>query len=95
MRRTLAILAVLGSTLALAACTGASTDASTPTPTPLSCATSGDASDAVTTTGDFGTKPVTIFPAPLETDTTEVTVASAGSGETVAEDDMVLLDYTL
>lgn len=95
MRRTLAILAVLGSTIALAACTSPSAETPTASATPLACASSGTASDSVQSSGDFGTKPVTIFPAPLSVDTTEVSVASAGSGETVAEGDMVLLDYTL
>ncbi|NQX11444.1 FKBP-type peptidyl-prolyl cis-trans isomerase [Microbacteriaceae bacterium VKM Ac-2855] len=95
MRRNLAILAVLGSTLALAACTGSTSETATPTPTALSCASSGTASDSVESSGDFGAKPITIFPSPLEVDTTEVSVASEGTGATVAEGDTVLMDYTL
>ena len=99
MRRTLAILAVLGASLGLAACTPGTpgTPEATPSasPTPLSCISSGDASEAVDAAGDFGTKPVTVFPTPMSVDATEGTTVIDGTGETVAEGDTVLVDYTL
>ncbi|PPG57955.1 peptidylprolyl isomerase [Rathayibacter sp. AY2B7] len=96
VRRTLAILAVLGASLSLAACTPGEPDAApSASATPLGCATEGDATAAVQTSGDFATKPVTVFPSPVSVDATERSVAIEGTGEEVAEGDTVLVDYTL
>ncbi|MBF4461922.1 MULTISPECIES: FKBP-type peptidyl-prolyl cis-trans isomerase [unclassified Rathayibacter] len=96
MRRTLAILAVLGVSLGLAACTSSAQEAApTASATPLSCVSSGDATNAVQTSGDFGTKPVTVFPTPVSVDQTERAVTLEGTGPTVVEGDTVLVDYTL
>jgi FKBP-type peptidyl-prolyl cis-trans isomerase len=96
VRRTLAIIAVLGASLGLAACTpGEPQAAPSPSATALGCASEGDASATVDTSGDFATKPVTVFPSPLSVEATERTVAIEGTGAEVAEGDTVLVDYTL
>lgn len=96
MRRTLAILAVLGASLSLGACTAAAPDAAaTASSAPLDCASAGDATAAVQTSGEFASKPVTVFPSPLTVEATERSVAIEGSGDEVAEGDTVLVDYTL
>lgn len=94
--QNLAILAVLGASLSLAACTPGEPDAApSASATPLGCATEGEATAAVQTSGDFATKPVTVFPSPVSVDATERSVAIEGTGEEVAEGDTVLVDYTL
>lgn len=96
MRRTLAILAVLGASLSLAACTSDAEEAApTASATPLTCAAEGDATAAVQTSGDFGTKPVTVFPSPISVDETERSTVIEGTGAEVVEGDTVLVDYTL
>ena len=99
MRRTLAILAILGASLGLAACTDGADGAPEATPSaaaaPLTCVEPGDASAAVQAAGDFATKPVTVFPTPMSVEETEGTTLIEGTGETVAEGDTVLVDYTL
>lgn len=96
MRRTLAILAVLGASLSLGGCTAAAPDAAaTASSAPLDCASAGDATAAVQTSGEFASKPVTVFPSPLTVEATERSVAIEGSGDEVAEGDTVLVDYTL
>ncbi|MHC2184446.1 FKBP-type peptidyl-prolyl cis-trans isomerase [Rathayibacter agropyri] len=96
MRRTLAILAVLGASLSLGACTAAAPDsAPTASSAPLGCASAGDATAAVQTSGGFASKPVTVFPSPLNVESTERAVAIEGSGDEVTEGDTVLVDYTL
>jgi len=96
VRRTLAILAVLGASLSLAACTDGTPEATpSATATPLSCIAPGDASAAVEAAGDFATKPVTVFPTPMNVEATEGTTVIEGTGDAVAEGDTVLVDYTL
>ncbi|OOB90339.1 FKBP-type peptidyl-prolyl cis-trans isomerase [Rathayibacter sp. VKM Ac-2630] len=96
MRRAFAILAVVGATLGLTACTGGAEEAApSASPTPLSCVSDGDASAAVETSGEFATKPVTVFPSPLSVDETERTTVIEGTGDEVVEGDTVLVDYTL
>ncbi|MWV60628.1 FKBP-type peptidyl-prolyl cis-trans isomerase [Rathayibacter sp. VKM Ac-2754] len=96
MRRTFAIVAVVAATLGLTACTDAAEEASpSASATPLSCVAEGDATSAVQTSGDFATKPVTVFPTPIEVDETERSIAIEGTGAEVAEGDTVLVDYTL
>lgn len=97
MRRTLAIIAVLGATLGLAACTDGASDAASPTPTAtaLGCASEGEATAAVQASGDFAVKPVTVFPTPMSVEETERSTLIEGTGAEVAEGDTVLVDYTL
>ncbi|SMH34955.1 peptidylprolyl isomerase [Rathayibacter oskolensis] len=96
MRRTFAILAVVAASLGLTACTGTAEEAEpSASATPLSCVSEGDATAAVQTSGDFATKPVTVFPTPMSVDATERATVIEGTGEEVAEGDTVLVDYTL
>ena len=63
--------------------------ASTPSPTPLSCASSGDASKAVKVTGRFGAAPKVSFKAPLTATQTERSTVIQGKGGTVRPNDAV------
>lgn len=99
MRRSLTALPfVLASALVLAGCAGGD---ATPDPTDEDavstasiCETaSGDASDAVSVTGDFGTVPTIEFDAPLEVDATQRDVVI--DGESVAEGTQVEAAYSL
>jgi hypothetical protein len=53
----------------------------------------GDASNAITATGDVGESPAVEFPTPLIADGLERSVTTVGSGETAAPGAAVLYDY--
>lgn len=55
---------------------------------------SGDASDVVTVTGTFGSKPTVDFPTPIVTKKVERTQALDGTGPVVADGDVVVIKYT-
>ena len=101
VRRSLTLVPlVLASALVLAGCAGDPSTGSTSDPSnaPVAevdvCDTpSGDASDAVTVTGDFGTAPTVTLTAPLEVTATERTVVI--EGDTVAQAAPVGVAYTL
>jgi FKBP-type peptidyl-prolyl cis-trans isomerase len=57
------------------------------TATPLSCASSGTASEAVTVSGKFGTAPKVSFKAPLTTTSTQRSTVITGKGATVKPGD--------
>ena len=50
--------------------------------------TSGDASELVTATGDFGVEPTVDFPTPIITDGVEVTTLITGDGQVVGDSDI-------
>lgn len=97
----LAALAAVAVPLALAGCTAAKPSstssspsasaaaAATPTPTakPLTCASSGAASEAVKVSGTFGKAPKVSFTAPLTTKETQRSTLIEGTGPTVKEGD--------
>lgn len=90
------IFTILGVTLALTACSSsgdaASTDAASVTD---ECTTSGENSDAISVSGDFGTEPTVTFDEPLSTDTTERSVVIEGDGDEAATDgSMLYISYT-
>ena len=83
------ILAILGVTLALTACSSSSTpeeatNVADAASSSAECTTSGESSDAVSVSGDFATEPTVTFDTPLKTTETERTVVIEGSGEDVA-----------
>ena len=85
-----ALLTIVGLTLALTACGSSSTPEATSTDGAAAdtayseCTASGDVSDGIDVSGDFGTVPTVDFAEPLEPATTQRTVAIEGSGETKA-----------
>ncbi|AWB95515.1 peptidylprolyl isomerase [Agromyces badenianii] len=86
MRSSFALFATAGIiALTLSGC------ASAPAPE----AVSGDSSDAVSVTGDFGEKPKVEFPAPLAPEETQCTEIIAGDGELIEEGQFVLLGASL
>ncbi|MCS0499417.1 FKBP-type peptidyl-prolyl cis-trans isomerase [Protaetiibacter mangrovi] len=99
MPRALPILTVAALAVALVGCSSADPD-TTSTPTDgatadaRTCAASGPESDAVSVTGDFGALPTVDFDAPLEPDTTQVSVVSDGTGEEVPYPSVISVDYS-
>jgi FKBP-type peptidyl-prolyl cis-trans isomerase len=61
----------------------------------ISCADSGQASEAVKVTGDAGAEPTVEFESPLTTEATEVSVVTEGEGDTVATGDIVELGFSV
>jgi peptidylprolyl isomerase len=91
LRTALSVVIVLGLVGTLAACSPAGdTTASDCTPT-----ASGKASEKVTVTGDFGSKPTVEFGDPLTTTTTQRSVVIEGDGEIAQSGDNVTLDFTI
>lgn len=86
MRSSFALIATAGIiALTLSGC------ASAPTPE----AGTGDSSNAVTVTGDFGEKPRVEFPSPLAPEETQCTEVIAGEGELLQEGQLVMLGASL
>lgn len=94
MRRSSSLLSLgvsAGLLFSLAACApGDSAE-----PTLDGCATNGSASDAISVDGAFGSVPVISFDGPLTAASTERTVLNEGDGETAANGDTVLIEYTV
>jgi peptidylprolyl isomerase len=86
MSRTASILTVSLVALALAGCS---------TPGGDNCIPSGEASSAVSVEGAFGAAPTVTFEKGLTAETTERSVAIAGSGQAVGDGDTIKMDYTL
>lgn len=86
MRRLFAV--AVSASLAVAVLTGCSA-------TPEGCTPDGDASRAVTVTGDFGVKPVVTFDKGLTTTSTQRTVVTTGSGDLIESGQTIKMDYTL
>jgi len=59
------------------------------------CIPSGAGSDSISVDGAFGSVPTIEFDSPLTTDATERTVLEEGEGETAANGDTVLIEYTV
>lgn len=82
MRSSFALIATAGIiALTLSGC------ASAPAPE----ASTGDSSDAITVTGEFGKKPKIEFPAPLSPEETQCTEVIAGDGERLVEGQQALV----
>jgi len=90
VRTAVSLLAATGLILTLGACTPGA-------PTSSDCAVTpaGSASNSVTVTGDFGSKPEVTIDAPTATTTTERTVVIVGDGELAVTGDVVDVDYVL
>ncbi len=88
--RTVVILAATGLVFSLAACTAAP-----PASTECAATPAGSASNAVTVTGDFGSKPEITFNSPTASVSTERTVVIVGDGELALAGDTVAVDYVL
>lgn len=87
MRRLFASVALVSlSTLGLAGCSAGNADC---------LASDGDASKAVTVTGDFGVKPLVEFNKGLTATETQRTVVIQGSGEPIKSGQSVKMDYSL
>lgn len=105
MRKLPLIVATAGLALVLAGCSGNPTDGSSATSAPTaapaaeigSCVDtpSGSVSDGVKVTGDFGSKAEASFDTPIKLDSTQRTIVSKGSGDTVKVGDVVPVNFTL
>ncbi len=94
IRPLIALSAIAVTGVLLAGCSGQSEAEPTPSSSGAadlcsSAASSGAASDAVTVEGDEGAEPVVTFTAPAEVTAIERTVAIEGTGEKIAEGDLV------
>lgn len=58
-------------------------------------ATAGTASNLISVSGKFGTKPVVKIPTPLTTSTTQSTVNIAGSGAKIEKNQEILMDFSI
>ena len=92
-----AVIAALAALLILSGCAARPLvlGGATPTPTVEACAQPGEASDAVVVYGDLGTAPVITAYGPFSVDRVERTVVVEGSGEPVAEGDLVEATITI
>jgi hypothetical protein len=91
VRKVPALIATAGLVLAtLTACSPGSAAADCTPPVP-----SGDASDLVSVTGDFGSAPTVDFPTPLKTDTTQRSEIIEGSGPGLIEGQQVQLELSI
>ena len=87
MRRLFAAVALVSlSTVGLAGCSAGNAGC---------LASDGNASKAVTVTGDFGIKPTVVFDKGLTATTNERTVVIPGSGEAIKSGESIKMDYTL
>ncbi|MFZ4504849.1 MAG: FKBP-type peptidyl-prolyl cis-trans isomerase [Microbacteriaceae bacterium] len=86
MRRIIAVAVSAG--LAVAALTGC-------TSLPENCTPDGDASKAVSVTGDFGVKPVVTFEKGLTVTETQRSVIIGGSGDAIETGQTITMDYSL
>ncbi|RFA21212.1 FKBP-type peptidyl-prolyl cis-trans isomerase [Subtercola boreus] len=92
MRKSVALIVAAGLLVALAGCSSSGDTASDCT----ALAQSGDASNLVSATGDFGAAPKVTFGTPLNAGTdTQRTVLIQGSGKTLPANGIVSGDYTL
>lgn len=88
-------------TLLLSGCATHPPVLGSPTPTAgagsaaAECAAPGDASDAVTASGDFGASPVVTAHGPFSVDRVERSVLLEGAGEKVAAGDLVAVTITI
>lgn len=96
MRTGIAVLISASILVSLAAC-AAPTEVGVEEPVSATCtpAKSGEASDAVSVTGELGTKPVIEFDGPLAPETTERSIAIQGDGDIVENGDQVSVNFTL
>ncbi|BDI22366.1 FKBP-type peptidyl-prolyl cis-trans isomerase [Herbiconiux sp. L3-i23] len=97
-RALLALLPAVGLVAALAGCSGDAPEpaASSDAASVDVCATpSGDASEAISVTGDFGAAPEVEFDAGLEGDETERTVVIEGDGDTLEAGGQARVAFTL
>ena len=90
--RTAASLALVAGLLATLAACSATPNGSAADCTPTA---SGAVSDAVTVTGDFGTKPTVKIKFPTAADTTQRTVVIQGKGDVAQTKDLVNVNFTL
>ncbi|ALS57928.1 FKBP-type peptidyl-prolyl cis-trans isomerase [Rathayibacter toxicus] len=95
VHRTLAVLVILGAAVCLSACTGAEPQATPSAAAGDDCVSSGEATSAVHVSGSIGSKPVTVFPAPIKVDSTQRATVIEGTGPEVTKGATVLIDYTL
>jgi peptidylprolyl isomerase len=99
VRKSAAIFIALGLVAGLSACTApdekpAGEKAASAGPSDC-LATSGDASEAVSVTGEFGASPVVDFKFPLEVKKTERTVLVKGDGDVVASGDTISTGFAM
>jgi hypothetical protein len=79
----------------LLALSGCATTVGTPSSACAPSVSAGTASNAISATGDFGTKPTVSFPTPLTTTKTQVTTTIDGSGAPLADGQKVLVQLSL
>ncbi|WP_066039042.1 FKBP-type peptidyl-prolyl cis-trans isomerase [Herbiconiux solani] len=92
--------AAIAATLLLAGCSSsdpapASTDSADQASGDCTSASAGTESNSVTVTGDVGSAPTTAFTGPLTVDTTQRTVVTEGTGDTVKTGDVATIDFTI
>jgi len=84
------------SAVALTGCAASPSTTATPSATAaaeVACTDPGTTSDAVTVAGDAGVEPTVTFKNPLAAETTERTVVTQGTGESVKTGDSVSISY--
>lgn len=96
LRPIAALSAAAVSVLLLAGCSGSGEDGAAPSPSATVAAdlcsaqvSSGDASDAVTVTGDAGAVPEATFSSPVNVPELQVTVVSPGEGDAITAGDFI------
>lgn len=85
VRSSLALIAAVGVAVALSACSTG----------PAPEAAPGASTEAVTVTGDFGTEPKVEFPTPLTPTKTQCEVLSDGTGDRIADGQLVEVAYVV
>ena len=92
MRTAASLVFVAGLIASLAACSAGPAPVATPACTPTA---SGSASEAVSVTGEFGSKPKVTVKFPTAVPATQRTVEIKGTGPTAVTGDTVNVDFTL
>ena len=95
MRSALAVVVSLGLVASLAACSAPSGGGAASTSTACAPVPSGEVSDAVKVTGEFGAKPTIAFDSPLQPTATERTVVIEGKGDVAQPGGSVNVNFTI
>lgn len=95
--RILPVLTIAALSVALVGCAAGDADPDAtddPTSNARECAASGELSDAVKVSGEFGTLPTVDFDAPLAPEATQRTVVTEGDGDPAAYGAVATVDYS-
>jgi len=95
VRTALSLFIVAGLAVSLTACSTTGTPEAEETTAACTPTASGAVSDAITVTGDFGTKPTVEVSSPVSAEETQRTVAIEGDGDQAVEGDIVNVEFSL